>query len=182
MISYYKDFEVIVFDDQTYAINSTDNSTNYKQSYCENIGDLNKHGIKINKDGIEISSAIICENGGGSTIHEKSYILKDNSIFICCGSKIYSLNIPLLTLNWRKELDSATCFGIYEFEGDLLIHGELEISRLTKEGLVKWKFSGRDIFVSMTGNKEFEIVGDKIKLFDFDNFEYLLDANGNEIK
>ena len=184
MATDYKDFRIEVFDDESYTPNSTDNINSYKIEYIESNDEfgINQHGIRIFKDETEISSAIICEHGGGTGTHKNSYLIKDNSIRICCGFMIYSLNIPILELDWKKQLDMATCFGIYEFEDDYIIHGELEISRLTKSGDIKWQFSGRDIFVNINGKKEFEIIGKTIKLIDFGNYEYVIDENGKEIK
>jgi hypothetical protein len=184
MISCYKDFTIEVINDGSYTHGSADNISSYEIEYYD--GDSShtssKHGIRISKDDEEISSAIICVGGGMTGIHKQAYIIKGDSIFICCGSMIYSLSLPILNLNWCKELDMATCFGIYEFENDFIIHGEVEISRLTETGDIKWQFSGRDIFVTLDGKKEFEIIGDTIKLIDFENYEYILDANGKEIK
>jgi hypothetical protein len=184
MISSYKDFTIEVINDESYTHESVDNISSYNIEYGDgdSYNSSSKHGIRISKDGQEISSSIIYEVGGSTTIHERSYLIKNDSIFICCGSMIYSLTLPMLKLNWCKELDMATCFGIYEFENDFIIHGEVEISRLSENGTIKWTFSARDIFVSMNGKKEFEIIGDTIKLIDFGNYEYILDADGNEIK
>ena len=57
----------------------------------------------------------------------------------------------------------------------------MEISRVTTDGIIKWKFSARDIFVSADGEKEFEIIGKVIKLRDWQGYEYTLDSNGKEI-
>jgi len=184
MTSTYKEFTIEVTNDDRYTTGSADNYPSYHYQYLSDIESWfsAKHGIRVAKDETEIASAIICETYGGSTtIHKRSYVLKDDAIFICCGAKIYSLQLPTLQLNWNKELDTATCFGIYEFENDFLIHGEMEISRLSADGVIKWKFSARDIFVSINGKKEFEIIGDKIKLIDFEDYEYTLNADGEVI-
>ena len=50
-----------------------------------------------------------------------------------------------------------------------------------KDFHTKWKFSGRDIFVSASGKKSFELCEDRIKLYDFNDDYYEIDLNGNEI-
>lgn len=184
MTTDYMGFKIEVFNDNSYTFDSTDNIHHYKIEYIGNDSEyrMNQHGIRIFQNEFEVSSAIICEHGGGTGIYKNSYIIEDNSILICCGFMIYSLNIPTLELNWKKQLDMATCFGIYEFDGDFIIHGELEISRVTKTGDVKWQFSGRDIFVTLDGKESFQIVGKTIKLIDFENYEYVIDENGKLIK
>ena len=46
---------------------------------------------------------------------------------------------------------------------------------------VKWKFSARDIFVTLDNTKAFELCNDRIKLFDFEKNYYEIDFNGKLI-
>jgi len=182
MITNYKDYTIEVINDSEHTVGNVDNLRNYSKVYTSNLSHENcKHGIIIKQNDEIISSAIICEIGISMRILENSFLIKNDSIFICCERKIYSLAIPELNLNWSIECDLATCFGIHEFEDDFIIHGETEISRLTERGLIKWQFNGRDIFVTMDGQKDFEIIGNTIKLKDFENNDYILNGNGNEI-
>lgn len=184
MVTDYEDFKIEVFNDESYTPGSSDNITSYNIEYIDNKDEfrINQHGIRVFENAVEISSAVIGGHGGGTTVHKNSYIIKNYSILICCGSMVYSLSIPTLKLNWKKQLDMATCFGIYEFDDDFIIHGEVEISRLTKNGEIKWQFSSRDIFVTLDEKRSFDIVGKTIKLIDFENYEYVIDGNGKEIK
>ena len=184
MISHYKDFEIQVDDDLSYTHNSADNIMSYDKAYIDDdkyYQPNSKHGIRVFENETLISSAIICESGGITSIHDRLFVVFGDAIFICCSDTVYALTIPHLELKWRKKLDSATCFEIYSFEGDLIVHGEISISRVTPEGEIKWEFSARDIFVNLNGHKEFEIIGGQIKLVDFENYEYILDANGEVI-
>jgi hypothetical protein len=150
----YLDFRIEIVDDPIYSLNSTDNISNYDQEYFDDkpYSDRNysnsKHGIRVFKNDLELSSAIICEVGGATTIHENSCLIKDGLLFICCSDKIYALSLPDLKLKWKKRLDPATCFGIYSFQGDLVVHGELQITRVDINGIEKWSFGARDIFVT----------------------------------
>jgi hypothetical protein len=54
------------------------------------------------------------------------------------------------------------------------------------EGNEKWKFGGRDIFITLDGKEPIEItpdkiIPDKIILKDFEGYEYILDENGHEL-
>jgi len=185
MTTHYKNFKIEIINEPDYTPGSADNLITYALVYPDKTSDyrnLSKHGIRIMQDGKEISSALISAGGGFTGIHEKSFLIKNDTLFICCGSEVYSLEIPSLKLNWNKEIDTATCFEIYEFEDDFIVHGEVEISRVTNSGTIKWQFSGRDIFVSVNGKKEFEITGNTIKLTDFQNFQYALNSDGKQIK
>jgi hypothetical protein len=184
MIINYKDYLLEIFNDDTYTIGTVDNVNKYEIEYIIDKSDYlsNKLAIKINKDEIQISSAIIFESGGTTRPSDKSYLIKNDSLAICCGNMIYSVRIPDLKINWKAELDTVTCFAIYDFEDDFIIHGECEISRVTDAGHIKWQFSAKDIFVNLNGRKEFDIQNGLIKLVDFGDDEYVLDpATGKVI-
>lgn len=184
----YKGYTVDIIDDQTFSINSVDNTSQYDKVYFngstnqDRFYPTSKHGIRIRQGDEEVSSAIICEVGGGATIHSKSFIISDKSLYICCCDKVYSLSLPDLSIAWSKRLDPATCFGIYSFDNEFIIHGELSIIRIDKNGNVKWEFSARDIFVTQDGTESIAFQGDKILLKDWEGNKYTLDKNGIEIK
>jgi hypothetical protein len=184
----YKEYEIEMVNDSNYTLNSADNIMTYKYEYPTDFGNTDryyptsKHGIIIRKNEIEISSAIICETGGATGINKNSFVIKNDLIFICCSDKIYSLAIPNLTINWRKRYDPKTCFGIYKYENDFIVHGELEISRIDEEGNIKWTFGGRDIFATKESDNAFKIKGNKIELTDWSGYKYTLNSNGLEIE
>lgn len=184
----YQDYSIDIIDDRGYSLNPADNSVHYAKEYFdETVREgrfipASKHGIRIKQDGIELSSAILCETGGATGIHKNSFLFADNSLFICCCDKVYALKLPDLEMIWKKELDLATCFGIYEFDGDFIIHGEISITRIDKNGNEKWRFGARDIFVTQDGSESIKVHPEKIELKDWQGYNYVLDKNGNEIK
>ena len=76
----------------------------------------------------------------------------------------------------------GTTFAIYRLPDGYLIYGEIEIIKLDNEFNVAWKFSGRDIFVSITGKNAFELTDRSIKLYDFEDNFYEIDFYGNLIR
>jgi len=180
----YKSFEVEVIDDENHSLNSTKNLHQYKTVYCEEseFHSVSKHGIIIKEHGIEISSLIIHEFGGATTISDDSFIIEDDKIWIRICNKIYCFSIPNLELIWHKEFDFATNFSFHKLENDFIIYGEVEIFRITKEGEIIWRFEGRDIWVSVDGKNPFNIETDKIRLCDFQSNEYILDFDGKELE
>lgn len=181
----YKNFEIEIADDLKYTLDSIDRLRAYKKIYTgiENqFRSTSSHSIIINENQLEISSAIICETGGATTIHKSSFIIEEDKIWINVCNKIYCLEIPSLELNWQKEIDSFTNFSIYKIENDFLVHGELQIFRITKEGEIIWSFGGRDIWVNIEGKQEITIENNSIRLFDFESNEYVIDFNGNQIE
>ncbi|RYU89903.1 hypothetical protein EWM62_10155 [Mucilaginibacter terrigena] len=182
MISKYKGLVVEFINESNYELGSTDNINIYDAIYSDgNYNYQTKHGINVSENDKKVSSALLVGNGGGITVHENSFVIKNDDIFICCSEMVYSLKLPKLTLNWYKAIDQATNFEIYTFKDDFIIHGEMSIFRITANSEIKWEFSARDIFVNLNSHKEFEIIGEQIKLVDFQNYEYIIDENGNVI-
>ena len=181
-------YKIKLVNAEQYTLNSADNIESYDVEYFQ--GDINgdryyptsKHGIRIFENDEEIRSAIVCETGGATGIHEESALINGNDLYLCCCDNVYCLSIPNLDLKWNKRLDPATCFGIYSFKGDFIIHGELQISRIDLDGNQKWTFGARDIFVTEDGSDSFKIKEDKIHLKDWMGYNYIIDENGKEIK
>ena len=182
MISEYKSFVVEIADETNYGSGPADNLNSHDTIYDadSNIYQT-KHSLSVFENNEKISSVLITGNAGGTTIHKQSFVIKNDEILICCSEMVYSFKLPKLTLNWSKAFDQATNFEIYTFKNDFIIHGEMSIFNVTSTGEVKWEFSARDIFVNLNGHKAFEIIGEQIKIIDFENYEYILDANGQVI-
>lgn len=183
----YKNYQIEVFNDSVYTINSIDNTTVYDTVFFQGKKDnaefspTSKCGIIVKKLDTKIASVIICESGGATAITEKSFIIEEDKIWICVCNKVYCLEIPSLELIWRKEIDFLTNFSIHKLQDDFIVHGELEIKRITKNGETIWSFGGRDIWVNPEGKTEFNIENNQIHLFDFESNEYILDFNGQTI-
>lgn len=191
----YKNFEIEVYDDPNYIASIydiyTDNKRHYEKMYSEfeaepsedpNFFYTSNYAIIIKESGKEISSAIICEVGRQTTITKNSFIIEKDKIWLCACNKIYCLEIPSLELKWQKKIDDFANFCIYKIENDFLVHGELQIFRINKEGKIIWSFGGRDIWVNIQGKHEITIENNTIRLFDFESNEYVLDFDGNQIE
>ena len=177
-------YRIKLVDAEKYTLSSVDNIEVYDIEYFQDnrYRPTSKHGIRLFENGQEIKSAIVCATGGATGIHENSAIIADSALYLCCCDNIYSLAIPSLDLNWNKRIDPATCFGIYTYKGGLIVHGELQITRIGTNGDQKWTFGARDIFVTQDSTDSFKIKEDKIYLRDWEGFDYVLDENGKEIK
>lgn len=184
----YKNFEIAVVDDKNYNLNSTDNIHQYQKVYYkgknqeDGFSPTSKHAVRIRESGIEISSVIICEAGGATGIFDDSFIIEDDKIWIRVSNTVYCLEFPSLDIIWHKEFDFATNFSFHKLEEDFIIYGEVEIFRITKKGEIIWRFGGRDIWINLEGKNPFSIESNKIRLFDFQSNEYVLDFDGNVIE
>lgn len=168
-----------LIDDMSYTFNSVDNVHAYENIYYDgmSVGISVKHGVKIIEDNILSSSALICSDGLSTTIHQRSYIIKNNTIFICCGRHVYALNVLGLNLNWCIEADFDQCIGIYSFDEDIIIHGLQTVSRITKDGAFKWQTQ----LPLFNNHKIFEIVDRHLLVGDIDNYQCVIDYKGDII-
>ncbi|WP_460947880.1 hypothetical protein [Spirosoma daeguense] len=173
--------EIEVIDESTYSYGSTDNNFSYSKTYFGKDAQdypTSKYGIKLYSDNQIIDSCLIVGSGGATRLHKNSSVFDNDQLVICCSSTIFCIGFPELNLNWPTTADQATCFQIFNHEENYIIHGELQITMLTKEGDIKWEFSGADIFVSFDNEEVFEIESDGIQLTDFSKTKYKIDFEG----
>lgn len=177
----YKYFTIEVLDEPTYKYGSTDNNFNYSKYYFNDDAEkypVSKHGVKIYQDNQIINSCIIIGSGGATGVHQNSSLLNNNQLVICCCDTIFCLTLADLELKWKTQADQATCFKLFKLQNDYLVHGELQITRLDKDGKIKWQFGGADIFVSIEDEEEFKLAEDHIMLTDFGKTKYKIDFDG----
>ena len=177
----YKDLTIEVIDEPTYTFGSSDNTFNYSKHYFGDGGTeypTSKHGIRINKDDQIIDSCIIISSGGATGIYPNSSLLDNDQLLLCCCDTIFCLTLPELDLKWKTQADLATCFQIFQQQDDYIIHGELQVTKLDREGNQKWKFGGADIFVSIDNDEEFKLEPGGILLTDFAKTKYKIDFDG----
>lgn len=190
---HYNDLRIEVFNDPSYAFDSPDAAAKYARHYLQHESEYLPnaiHGIRIYNDEQEINSCVITNSGGATTICEDSSLLDGDRLLVCCANRLFSLSLPSLNLVWSVEADWATCFSVHRLREDYVIHGELQVACISKEGVVIWTFGGADIFVSMDGEPSFQFAVDQILLRDSDGRphmrerEYMLlkDFNGREYR
>jgi hypothetical protein len=110
-------------------------------------------------------------------------ILEDNILTVLQNDYISQIDLETVQIIAGYELDVlGTTFSIYRMSDGYLIYGEIEIIKLDNEFNVAWKFSGRDIFVSITDKNAFELTDRSIKVYDFEDNFYEIDFNGNLIR
>jgi hypothetical protein len=128
-------YKVIISNDDTYNSGSADNLHSYDKEYL--LGEdfyrpSSQHSVTIRTEGSVVSSCILAAVGGATGIHEHSAIICKDSCIIAVGPFMCSLLIPSLDLEWKAEVDDATCFGVYfsEKHNCFISHGELDIARV----------------------------------------------------
>ena len=176
-------YQIEIFQDQNFKQGSADNLYQYDYEFfdasdfvCPTI-----YGVKIYEGDNLLKSVVIGSIGGGTSVHKNSTILEDDRFLICCSDTIFCLSIPALELLWRTQADMVTCFQIFQYQDSYIVHGELGISRLAKDGKLVWQQSGADIFVTNDGAEAIELTAGFILATDWENRKYKFDYDGNDI-
>lgn len=86
--------------------------------------------------------------GAPTTLGDHSVVCVNDRVVAIIGSFALCLTPDLQTLIWQRRCDSASCFGVYALPGEreLVVHGELTISKLTVRGDIVWQTAGQDAF------------------------------------
>ena len=95
---------------------------------------------------------------------------------LCCT--LFCLSIPTLELLWRCQGDEATCFEVFSYKDSYIVHGEVQISRIDRDGNIKWQRSGADIFTTPEGLDTFIINHDYILATDWEYRRYKFNFDG----
>lgn len=181
----YQDFEIFIFNDTLYDPNSRDNSREYENIYEDQHYDdyayITRHGIHLLQDGEILTSALLISSGGITGIHETCSVIDFDKLVVCCADSVFCLALPNLNLLWQRKADSATCFEIFNHSDSYIVHGELEISNLDKEGHIVWQFSGTDIFATANHYGDFKIKENLIIAKNWEGMEYSLDVETGKL-
>jgi len=177
------DYKIDIFKDQNFNATSTDNVNRYDLDYIDKLDQPSTViGIKLYHNEKQLTSAVVGATGGGTGIGENSKIIENNRLLVCCSNSIFCLSIPDLALLWRRQADEATCFEIFKYQDSYIIHGELNISRLNKNGEVLWQQSGADIFTTLEGKDDFKLTEHYILATDWKYRNYKFDYDGNVVE
>lgn len=174
------DYVVTIIDEPTYSRNSTDNYRTYQNDYISDNERWHSAALGIIVGDIVDPdfSSILLGVGGATHANEKSFVFRDDTLFLVCGDSLFSLDFPNLGLNWIKKADCATCFEVHLVANEdcLIIWGELAISRFDVQGNEIWSNTGPDIF-----SEKFEIKDGKINVSDFNGDEFVIDIKTGEM-
>lgn len=172
-----KRYEIDIDYHPTYKSGSADNLFKFDFEYLEKSAST-IFGIKILENEVCLKSAVISAEGGETGVHNSALVLEENRLILCCGNKIFCLSIPDLKLLWKTKVDDFTCFQIFAHQETYIVHGEINISRITHDGMILWQYSGEDIFMNMDDGIECELKEDYIIASDFNNKVYKISYDG----
>ena len=172
-----------LIDEPTYTPGWADNVRSYAREYDFTDAAYrpsSRHGLVLREGGVVGRSCILLAGGGASGVHEHSIAIGDETCFLAVGDTLCSLMLPSIELRWHRQVDHATCFGVY-FSANhycLISHGELEIARVSLSGEVVWSCGGADIF-----SEGIKVFSDYVEAVDFNQNIYKIDiTNGMSMK
>ncbi len=178
MVLKYTDYEIELFNDELYTIDSPKNINNYNFEYfCEKSSTV-KHGVFLRQNGDVVKSAILFGGKGKTSIHSKSAIVFDDMLIVCVSNKVFCLYLPSLELRWEKEFDKVACIQIFKISESYLIHGQSGFTRINFDGSVIWKFPKPETLISKDSSNEVHLTSRGIEIADANGTKYLLGYNG----
>ena len=182
MILENKNCKINITTDETYIINSKENYHYDVILNLDNYGqnDLYKVlSVSIDLFYKEYKMALV---GSYLAYDIDCALLEDVVLTVLQDDRITQINVINGKVINHKKLDCfGSNFGIYKVDTGYIIHGEIEITKWDLDFNKKWSFSGRDIFVSITGKQSMTLLKDRICLYDFYDYYYEIDYDGNQI-
>lgn len=172
-------YTINIKKDTTYRLGSTDN----------HFYDLILNPLKLNHSDFHDALSIYINDGIREqhlalvgdlfSSAENIAILKGHDLIVLEGFSIIVIDCHTYKVTAQNNLKSAMCIAIYEFDDGYVVHGELEIIKLSSTFEVEWVFMGGEIFVRFDKECFLEIKGDKIHVIDWINMQYEIDKLGN---
>ncbi len=110
--------------------------------------------------------------------------IEGDSLFLFLNDTVCELHIPTGKMINKKRMDRpGTLFSVYRYHQDFIMYCEMDIIRITRSLEVVWDFGARDIFVRYHGEEPaFEMLPDRIRLYDFSDNYYEIDYDGKVIR
>lgn len=109
-------------------------------------------------------------------------ILEEQILTVLQNKTITQINVSDGSVIRHIKFDCLGCnYGLYKVKRGYIIYGEIEITMLDFNFVKQWSFLGKDIFVSISNKKPFEIREDSICLYDFEDNYYEIDFDGRQI-
>lgn len=167
-------YAIEMTDEPAYTFGSMDNLYSYRHEFLLDLEHHPSpmHGLQYLIDGEPCGSAVLGASGGATGIYERSCAVLADRCLVAVGDRVAALRMPDLGLIWQAKPDVATCFGLHVAPDELqvVVHGELEISKITVGGQKEWAFFGNDIFTGACGIREGTLV-----VKDFNGEVYFID-------
>ena len=171
-------FILSIQEESSYSLSSTDNVNLYEHVY----GNASDHsstrvGLVLKQEEQTCHTRLLCADGGPTGVHERMVLVEENFLLVAVGNSVFCLTLPELSLIWQTRADEASCFQLFAWHGGILVHGELNITYLSRAGNILWQFQGPDIFTTPEGFAGV-LTDQHFRIKDWTGSEYKLDVKG----
>ncbi len=159
-------------------------SNHHKIHTLGEVTSVSMSGVRVDLQRPVSGRCDVYSNGFSASQSAENSLLLENTLFLALGPYVCALNLPQLDLLWKSEVDPSLCFGIYYApkHNVLIAHGEQAIACLSLDGILKWFYSGRDIFTTpdATASKtNITLLPDAIEVLDWNRDRYRISiSNG----
>ena len=118
------------------------------------------------------------------TPHDDYAFIEDNSLYLFLNDTVCVFDVQTGEIKNKKSIGMmGTLFSVYRYQRDFILYCEMDIIRMTPNLDVAWDFGARDIFVRYHGEEPaFEMMPDRIRLYDFSDNYYEIDYDGCVIR
>jgi hypothetical protein len=140
--------EVELWRDPAWSPDSTGDASRYGRVVSLSEPHRQAVGIEVRVGGRAVSTALVLGEMGCPGISSSDAVLRGDTLVLAMAARVAALALPSLEPRWQIDTDDACIIGLMEVPGedDLLVHGELYVTRLAMDGAVRWQRSGFDIF------------------------------------
>lgn len=119
-------------------------------------------------------------SGGGPTrVNERSALPVGRDAVFIIGAYVARLDVAAWRVVWRIQADDAICFHLYSDPDDasaVIVHGELQIAKVSLDGALLWQVSGADIFVQPDGSKALTFETGAVVARDWNGWVYTINS------
>lgn len=155
-----------IVNEPTYTFGSADNNRRYPNEVAlgEDFRPYATHGVLLNGEPLAVFGDFRCTG-----VHLHSALVIDDRVLLAVGGQVVCFTPKPFQVRWYLEVDDAACFGVH-FSADhdaLISHGELSISRFSRDGTLLWQAYGADIF-----SEGFALKPDAVEATDFNGMRY----------
>lgn len=170
-----KDYHILIRQEPNYSFNSSDNKYYDKilsivadgESYAKTIS------LTIEREGLKQEIALIVPY---HTNTDHCGLPAGDRVFLMLDDRLCLFDPETLNMDKLVKIDPIAPLSVpCSYGQDFILYGELDVFRIGRDLSVRWRFSGKDIFVS------FEMKDDRICLYDLEGGYYEISYDGKLI-
>src|SRR5437899_2209138 len=97
--------------------------------------------ITANRNGQQAWQRTLTSGGTSTGFKSDNVVCIASRLYVAVGPHVAALDIVSGSVLWNSECDPATCWTLHQAPGGtaLIVHGELDISKLSLDGEMLWQ-------------------------------------------